>query len=203
MFRLSPSLVSRRPLTHALGHLQWWVARATQICSTRNRNHDRNHPGGGRRATALARSDHPTATAESAPSVNPPPNSPHAVLQLPGDLDTSDTSASRAQGLLHRPAKTMCTGRWSSRPGARRGLRRRWEVVCAFGCGPKKGASASCCTAGRNTETCDVARGIANSTKIPSPRKNPENSPRIRAGVTKKDQKSEFKKKTRRHYGSF
>ena len=117
--RRVPAFAFSRLSSPAHSRASWpfaMVARATQICSTRNRNnHDRNHPGGGRRATALARSDHPIATAESAPSVNLPPNSPHAVLQSPGDLDTSDTSASsraQAQGLLlRRPARTMCTGR--------------------------------------------------------------------------------------------
>ena len=74
---------------------------------------NRNHPSrGGRRATTLTRSDHPTATGESAPSVmTPTPKSPHAnawygdapVLQSP-DGRYDDTSASCPWGPQHRPA---------------------------------------------------------------------------------------------------
>ena len=40
---------------------------------------NRNHPGSGRRAITFKRSDHPTATGESAPSVmTPTPKPPHA-----------------------------------------------------------------------------------------------------------------------------
>ena len=73
---------------------------------------NRNHPSrGGRRAITLTRSDHPTATGESAPSVmTPTPKSPHAnawygdapVLQSP-DGRYDDTSASCPWG-PHRPA---------------------------------------------------------------------------------------------------
>ena len=63
---------SHRPLTHALA-----------ICSGQSHpcfcRRNRNHPGSGRRAITLTRSDHPTATGESAPSVmTPTPKSPHA-----------------------------------------------------------------------------------------------------------------------------
>ena len=78
---------SHRPPTHTLGHLQW--PEPPIFLSTQ----PRNHPGSGRRATTLTRSDHPTATGESAPSVTPTPKSSHAnvwcgdapVLQSPGD----------------------------------------------------------------------------------------------------------------------
>ena len=51
------------------------VARATQVYRRK-----RNQPGINQRAIALARSDHPTATGESAPSVTLPPTSPHVIV---------------------------------------------------------------------------------------------------------------------------
>ena len=84
MSRLSPPLIA-----HSLTRLA--------ICSGQSHpgfcRRNRNHPGSGRRATTLTRSDHPTATGESAPSVTPTPKSPHAnvwygdapVLQSPDD----------------------------------------------------------------------------------------------------------------------
>ena len=80
---------SGRPLAHALAW-PFVVAKATtQVCRRRNRN----QPGNGLRATALARSDHPAAAGKSAPSAALPPTSPPAivwcgdtpVLQSPGD----------------------------------------------------------------------------------------------------------------------
>ena len=90
--RLSPPLI-----THSLARLA--------ICSSQSHpgfcRRNRNHPGGGQRVTTITRSDHPTATGETAPSVTPTPKSPHAnvwygdvpVLQSPGDR-YDDTSAS-------------------------------------------------------------------------------------------------------------
>ena len=62
--RLSPPLIA-----HSLTRLA--------ICSGQKSHpgfcrRNRNHPGSGRRATTLTRSDHPTATGESAPSVMTP-----------------------------------------------------------------------------------------------------------------------------------
>ena len=56
------------PLLSSLSHSRAWslavTRRATQVC-----RRNRNHPRSGWRATALARSDYPTAMSESAPSV--------------------------------------------------------------------------------------------------------------------------------------
>ena len=81
VFRPSPPLVARpspplvaRSLT--LTRLPIFaVARATQVYRRK-----RNQPGINERAIALARSDHPTATGESAPSVTLPPTSPHFIV---------------------------------------------------------------------------------------------------------------------------
>ena len=99
--RLSPPLI-----VHSLTRLAICSGQSHPCFCRRNRN----HPGSGRRATTLTRSDHPTATGESAPSVTPTPKSPHAnvwygdapVLQSPDDR-YDDTSASCPWG-PHRPA---------------------------------------------------------------------------------------------------
>ena len=65
-------------LLSSLAHSRAWpfvVAKATQVC-----RRNRNQPGSGLRATALARSDHPTAAGESAPSVTLPPTSLPAIV---------------------------------------------------------------------------------------------------------------------------
>ena len=109
--RCQDSAVSRRSpplIAHSLTRLA--------ICSGQKSHpgfcrRNRNHPGSGRSAITLTRSDHPTTTGESAPSVmTPTPKSPHAnawygdapVLQSP-DGRYDDTSASCPWG-PHRPA---------------------------------------------------------------------------------------------------
>jgi hypothetical protein len=85
------------------------VARATQVF---RRNH--NQPGTVWRVIALARSDHPTATGESEPSVTLPRTSPPAIvwyqqapiLQSYPTINVTDTSASRAWVHVDQPAPT-------------------------------------------------------------------------------------------------
>ena len=67
------------------------VGRATQVYRRK-----RNQPGINQRAIALAWSDHPTATGESAPSVTLPPTSPHVIVWC-GDTP-----------VVHRPLDDRC-----------------------------------------------------------------------------------------------
>ena len=83
------------------------VARATQVC---RRNH--NQSGTVSRAIVITRSDHPTATGESEPSVTLPRTSPPAIvwyqqapiLQSNPTIDVTDTRASRAWVHVDQPA---------------------------------------------------------------------------------------------------
>ena len=99
-FRLLSSLALSRAWPFA-------VARATQVC---RRNH--NQSGTVWRAIALTRSDHPTATGESEPSVTLHRTSPPtivwyqqaSILQSYPAIDVTDTSASRAWVHVDQPA---------------------------------------------------------------------------------------------------
>ena len=83
------------------------VARATQVC---RRNH--NQSGTVSRAIVITRSDHPTATGESEPSVTLPRTSPPAIvwyqqapiIQSDPAIGVTDTSASRAWVHVGQPA---------------------------------------------------------------------------------------------------
>ena len=97
--RAPPFASSRRTLTHALlAHLQW------QEPPTQVYRRKRNQPGINLRAIALARSDHPTATGESAPSVTLPRRcrmsscgaETHLLFTGHSAIDASDTSTRRA-----------------------------------------------------------------------------------------------------------
>ena len=83
------------------------MARATQVC---RRNH--NQSGTVSRAIVITRSDHPTATGESEPSVTLPRTSPPAIvwyqqapiIQSDPAIGVTDTSASRAWVHVGQPA---------------------------------------------------------------------------------------------------
>ena len=81
-------------------HSRAWpfvVAKATQVC-----RRNRNQPGSGLRATALARSDHPTAAGESAPSVTLPPTSPPAIVRC-GDTPVFQSPGDRREQHKRKP----------------------------------------------------------------------------------------------------
>ena len=119
-------------LLSSLAHSRAWpfvVAKATQVC-----RRNRNQPGSGLRATALARSDHPTASGESAPSVTLPPTSLPAivwcgdtpVLQSPDPGTRRSTRATQAQAApdIHvgQPGTKDRTQREAHGPSQARGV---------------------------------------------------------------------------------
>ena len=100
-------------------HSRAWpfvVAKATQVC-----RRNRNQPGSDLRATALARSDHPTASGESAPSVTLPPTSLPAivwcgdtpVLQSP---DPGTRRSTRATQVAHKRKRRLISTSASQAP---------------------------------------------------------------------------------------
>ena len=89
-------------------HSRAWpfvVAKATQVC-----RRNRNQPGSGLRATALARSDHPTASGESAPSVILPPTSPTAIVWC-GDTPVFQLEATQSPGTCQPASVLRMTGK--------------------------------------------------------------------------------------------
>ena len=76
-----------------------------------------HQPGSGRRATALARSDHSTATEEPAPSVTLPPTSVHVIVWC-GDTPVLPRSLD-GRCERHKRASRAWSARWPASPKGR------------------------------------------------------------------------------------
>ena len=82
-----------------------------------------HQPGSGRRVTALARSNHSTATEEPAPSVTLPPTSVHVIVwcgDTPVVLRSLDDRCER-----HKRASRAWSARWPASPKGRIGTEPR------------------------------------------------------------------------------